>query len=298
MGYTALNTVTRDVRPTPLLVDFCGHPYVDVRASLASFIPADIPENLASKLLDFNLTYLIDNPELHDKVEFDVVPTCLSFGFDQWENRLRDYGNFNNSEIDCLRSSLRRITSNAFHRCTSDLSLVNQLSTRFDLLLEQNDLDPLERVRISLEDSKRFGTLPFSHLARSGFIAITLLRQAVACGIISSAARDSFLSTVRTVSHRFTADALDTASGSLSKDDFIKRYGHLRPGTYEITSPRYDHDPSHYLWPVVEHAKKAKPLKDHSSLWKNEREKFFQALKTIGLPSDPEIVESFLIQSI
>ena len=33
----------RDVRPCPLLVDFVGHPYVDVRASFNSFVPAALP---------------------------------------------------------------------------------------------------------------------------------------------------------------------------------------------------------------------------------------------------------------
>ena len=33
----------------------------------------------------------------------------------------------------------------------------------------------------------------------------------------------------------------------LPKNDFLKKYGHLRPGTYEITSPRYDDDPDVYF---------------------------------------------------
>src|SRR5262249_6609301 len=31
------------------------------------------------------------------------------------------------------------------------------------------------------------------------------------------------------------------------KEDFLSRYGHLRPGTYDICSPRYDEEPDLYF---------------------------------------------------
>ena len=34
---------------------------------------------------------------------------------------------------------------------------------------------------------------------------------------------------------------------SLSKPEFLERYGHLRPGTYDILSPRYDEAPDLYF---------------------------------------------------
>ena len=36
-------------------------------------------------------------------------------------------------------------------------------------------------------------------------------------------------------------------SGSMSLSEFIKTYGHLRPGTYDITIPSYGEDPEKYL---------------------------------------------------
>ena len=39
----------RDVRPQPLLMSFAGHPYVDVRASLNSFVPAELNEDIADR---------------------------------------------------------------------------------------------------------------------------------------------------------------------------------------------------------------------------------------------------------
>ena len=35
--------------------------------------------------------------------------------------------------------------------------------------------------------------------------------------------------------------------GSLSESSFLKKYGHLRPGTYDILSERYDEKPEKYF---------------------------------------------------
>ncbi|GGC99251.1 PEP/pyruvate-binding domain-containing protein [Vreelandella lutescens] len=288
----------RDVRPAPLLTEFAGHPYIDVRASFASFIPANVPEALAGRLLDFTTNWLRHHPELHDKIEFDVVPTCLGPNFNRWEQRLLHEGGFKPEEVGILKRELSSITSNAFYRCQRDLDFIEQLEQRFETLKANTALAPLERARLLLGDCRRLGTLPFAHLARSSFIAVTLLKEAEATGAISRAARESFLSTIRTVSHQFTDDAHATAVGELSWETFIDRYGHLRPGTYDITSPRYDADPERYLRPLVEQSQSIHHTPQHRDAWQLERKKFFREIKCIGLPSDPEVVERFLRQSI
>src|SRR5690606_37802798 len=48
----------RDVRPCPLLVDFVGHPYVDVRATFTSFVPAGLDDDTATRLVDHYLARL------------------------------------------------------------------------------------------------------------------------------------------------------------------------------------------------------------------------------------------------
>ena len=69
------------------MYEFLGQPYVDVRASINSFIPQDIPEKLASKITDYCLNRLEQHPEFHDKIEFEVIPTCFSLDFDLWKER-------------------------------------------------------------------------------------------------------------------------------------------------------------------------------------------------------------------
>lgn len=288
----------RDVRPSPLLVSFAGRPYVDVRASFASFIPATVSDDLAGHLLSFYLSWLADQPALHDKIEFEVIPTCLTSAFPNWSRRLREDGGFSDEQITSLKDGLYVITKNAFFRYKLDLNTIEQLSKRFNRIQSQHSLDPLESARILLDDCRRFGTLPFAHLARSGFVATTLLKDAESAGIITNAARTSFLSSIRTVSHELTSDARAVSQGEISWEDFVTRYGHLRPGTYDITSPRYDMDPERFLRPLVEHAKKSEEPLGNLEPWNLERDKFFESLQNFGLPADPQQVEEFLRQAI
>jgi len=288
----------RDVRPSPLLAEFAGRPYVDVRASFASFLPASLPEELAGRLLAFTLDWLRQHPTLHDKIEFEVVPTCLGPNFIRWQHRLCQEGKFSADEVEILKAGLKTITANAFYRCQRDLEQIDQLRQRFDTLQGKTTLAPLERARLLLDDCRRLGTLPFAHLARSSFVAVTLLKEAETTGAISRAARESFLSSLRTVSHQLTEDACATASGDLAWEAFVARYGHLRPGTYDITSPRYDADPERFLRPLVERPQTTGQEPNYLDPWQKERDAFFTEIERIGLPSNPGVVEGFLRQAI
>ena len=292
----------RDVRPQPLLVAFAGHPYVDVRASFNSFVPAALDDGLAARLVDFYLGWLKQNPHLHDKVEFDVVPTCFALDFERWETRLAEQGGFNATELSQLRSALLKISADAMVRNRDDLAQVSKLEQRFERLRE-SPMPALEKVWALLHDCRKYGTLPFAHLARSAFVAVTLLRSAVNVGALSEAEVEDFLGSIRTVSHRLTHDAKSCASGDLSWEAFVAKYGHLRPGTYDITSPSYQADPEHFLRPIVESAavllratpEHARPV---GELWRQARHRFAEALRAQGLPCEIEALETFLREAI
>ncbi|MGC8120898.1 PEP/pyruvate-binding domain-containing protein [Marinobacter sp. VGCF2001] len=286
----------RDVRPQPLLHMFAGHPYIDIRASFNSFIPATISDDLARRLVNFYLTWLRQNPHLHDKVEFDVVPTCLALDFERWRDRLVCEGGFHQSEVAQLEAGLRNITSGAIARTSADLQLVSEVDVRF-LRFEQKPVASLGHVFALLEECRRYGTLVFSHLARSGFVAVTLLKSAVRNGVLSQVAADEFMNSIRTVSHRFTEDVAGVARKELDFSELVARYGHLRPGTYDITSARYDDNPEQYLAPAVSRAESeasAEHPEPELSNWYAQRQAFADAMAKAGLPSDIDTLEAFL----
>lgn len=288
----------KDVRPHPLLVTFAGHPYVDVRASFNSFVPASLDPKLTEKLVNFYIKQLCENPHFHDKVEFDIVPTCFAFDQDRWESILVKKGNLSLSEFKQLFNALKTITIKAFDRNKKDLDSIKILEKRFTQIKESN-ISELEKAWLLLEDCKRYGTLSFSHLARTAFVAITLLRSAVWKGIITKAEMDDYLSTITTVGNQITFDASDVVFGKLDMKLFISKYGHLRPGTYDITSEIYANDPEKYLAPMIKQsAKKVDKDVNKGKLWSNAKNRFYNALKNDGLPSDEQKVDSFLRSAI
>ena len=89
---------------------------------------------------------------------------------------------------------------------------------------------------------KAVGTLPFAGLARVGFMAVQMLKSLVSVGVFSQDDYDAFIGSVSTVSGQLARDR-----ATLDKTTFLARYGHLRPGTYDILSPRYDEEPALYF---------------------------------------------------
>ncbi|MFT5220347.1 MAG: choline kinase [Gammaproteobacteria bacterium] len=291
----------RDVRPKPLLVNFAGKPYIDVRASFNSFIPADLPEPLAKRLVEFCLSWLKQHPHLHDKVEFEVIPTCCGLDFGYWEQRLIESGGFNQSDTALLKASLMRITSHAIERTASDIEHLARMDARFAQLVQPSLPDEaylLTGAQKLLDACRLYGTLPFAHLARSAFVAITLLKDAVTTGVISESAKEQFLGSLRTVSHELSQDARATAQGKLTQQAFIERHGHLRPGTYDIVSQAYHEDPDTYLLPLIEAAREQPQIASATNLWDEQKSAFFEAIRQVGFEVTDDALECFLRSAI
>ncbi len=241
----------RDVRPCNLLVEIESHPYVDVRATFNSFVPAAIEDDLARRLLEHHLAKLAARPELHDKVEFDVLLTCWSFDIDERLEALGREAGFSREELGQIREGLHDITQRGIQRCRNDYDALAATARRFDRIAA-TDLSHLERAFLHLENAREYGALHFSHLARAGFVAVILLRSLVSRGVISSDEQEAFLASLETVSGTMQEDAARVARGGLDWQEFIDRYGHLRPGTYDINSAHYASAPEEFLRPVVE----------------------------------------------
>jgi len=243
-AYQRHNYGYRNLRSFPLMPHFFGLPYIDVRLSFNSFIPADLHEGLAGRLVDHYIDRLLAEPTLHDKVEFEIVFSCYTLDLPQRLERLAEAG-FSRHEQEAIAHSLRKLTNRIVHPreglWRSDAAKIDTLNERREQLLASS-ADPLERIYWLLEDAKRYGTLPFAGLARAGFVAVQMLKSLVAVGVFSQTDYDAFIGGVSTVSGQLARDR-----ATLDKVTFLSRYGHLRPGTYDILSPRYDEAPELYF---------------------------------------------------
>ncbi len=241
-----------DIRPHILVTSLSGQPYIDVRASFNSFIPNNLSSTLKDKLVNAYLGILSENPQLHDKIEFEVVFTTWVPGFfNIAQLRLGKY-NINKHEIHELENALKNITKKALTRLENDISSVILLEGRREKILNSS-LSFLDKALMLLDDCKRYGTLAFSHAARAGFIATTFINSFVNNKFISIKRKNEFLMSFKTVAGNFEKDKESFSLGKLSLEDLIKKYGHLRPGTYEISNSAYWENPPKFLFPEKSH---------------------------------------------
>ncbi|MCK5282796.1 MAG: adenylyltransferase/cytidyltransferase family protein [Nanoarchaeota archaeon] len=241
-----------NVDPGKLVVLFGNKPYIDVRHSFNSFVPAALSQELRGKLVDFYLNKLEKNPELQDKVEFDIVYSCFDFCFDDRSTELIQNG-FSSAEVIQLKKSLIKLTNNLIKN--SKESIKDDLKSITDMGVERGEIrlgeiknvsvgETIKNAKSLLDKCKEKGTVEFSRLARLAFIGKIILKSMVKKGIIDETLFDNFMRSIRTVATEIDEDFKMMHSGNISKEEFIKKYYHLRPGSYDICSLRYESNPS------------------------------------------------------
>jgi glutamine kinase len=240
MGY-------RDLTGHPLMVSFAEQPFIDVRLSLNSFLPASVSDEMGEKLVEYQLAKLSAHPEFHDKIEFAIAIPSADFTLPRKIDELREAG-FDAGDLEDFQRNLTDLTidivDNGLEAMRRDEAKIESLKDLLEASAEPGDL----AAAIALLDRcAAEGVVPFARLARHGFVGVSFLKSLQETGLLEPGQADLFLTSVRTIANEIVLDMNSVAEGELSAEEFLGRYGHLRPGTYDITSPRYDHDPAHYL---------------------------------------------------
>ena len=246
-AYQRDNYGYQTLRSHPLMHSFFGMPYIDVRLSFNSFIPKGLNRDIANKLVNYYLNTLEKTPHLHDKIEFDIVFSCLDFSSEDRFKKLLKNG-FDTDEIHQITKALCQLTQRIIHPIEGlylkDLAKVRELKRRYQDI-SNSDLPLIDRIYWLIENCKRYGTLPFAGVARAGFVAMQLLNSLVEVGVLSVHQRQDFLNSLCTISKQLNHDSF--CLNQENKDSFIQKYGHLRAGTYDITSPCYGKNLDHYF---------------------------------------------------
>ncbi|MCK5110916.1 MAG: hypothetical protein KAQ94_05295 [Arcobacteraceae bacterium] len=289
-AYQRDNYGYRNLRSFPLLVSFLGVPFIDVRVSFNSFIPEDLNDDIASKLVDYYIDELSNNITYHDKVEFKIVYSCYFFGI---SNKLAilENNDFNKDEIKQIKVSLLELTNKAINiedgLYKQDILKIQILKVNYEKIINSS-LSLIDKIYWLNEDCKRYGTLPFAGVARAAFIAVQFLNSLVEEKVLTSKEYDSFLNSLNTVSKQLNKD-----KSCMSKDEFIKLYGHLRPGTYDINSKRYDEDYGKYFSSMNNNVKS-----ENFKFSLQQKQKIQQLLYYNGLTLEVEDFILFLKEAI
>lgn len=283
-----------DVRPSPLMVSVAGHPYIDARTSFNSFTPNHLNKATAEKLIDSYIDKLHKNHSFHDKVEFEIVFTCwFSDLADQVATRYPKV--FTTSEITSIETAFAGLTLKAIESIDEDIALVERQKPLQSAVMDA-DISPLHKAVLLMQNAKRVGTGIFVRLARSGFVAITILKSFVRCGYISQLEMDEFIASFNGVTSQIEELAVAVKNNRVPVEELVKRCGHLRPGTYDITSAAYFEDVDSFIMPMV---KNATARHKETFVWRNEsKQAISSSLQKAGIGISFTSFETFCRNAI
>ena len=217
----------------PLIHEFMGSPYVDVRLTLNSFIPAGLDSSLKLKLINYYLKKFKSNPSyFYDKIESKVIFSCNDFSLNKNIKILKKY-KFTDKEIITLKKSLNKVTNKIFNSLNDNIRISSKLINKTKKI-QNKKIHSINKIFNLINLCKIYGTLPFANLARMAFIDIQFLNSMVKNKIITDEDKNIFLNSINSITSKMNNDLIKK-----NKIKFLQKYGHLRPNTYEINSKNY-----------------------------------------------------------
>lgn len=244
----------KNLRSVPLMHQIGGSPFIMVAASLTSLLPAAVDDEVGRQIVSIAQRRLGRHPELHDKIEFEVMPTCYkpSLSSDRWRRRFAEiddkaWAAFLASLLDMTNRIIStEETTATIHRRAQELDAAIEKTTSgtgSDLLID---------ALAFLQTARVYGTELFAEVARAAFIATDILSDLERVGVVPVGFLDATVAAASSISTQLVSD-----HATLPTESFLQRHGHVRPGTYDVTVPRYDAAPESYLDNVVTNVKGA-----------------------------------------
>lgn len=234
-----------------LLRTVFGKPYVRVRESLESLLPASLPAGVVEQLLLDRIQFLERNPDLHDKVEFRVVPSSATGSPLEFIKRYHLEG-LDRACADMYFQHLMELTARCFAQAsatrTSDLSGFAALraASRDLLSLDVNQASPAQLLQLA-RNAKDVcivrGTIPFSRQARLAFMFRHALDYLLEGSQDTREYVEAWATNLPTPAAAFEHALRNIVRGTISRDAALAEFGHVRPLAYSVSSRRLDEDP-------------------------------------------------------
>ena len=113
-----------------------------------------------------------NNWKLHDKIEFDVIPTCFDFNF---KKRFKISSPVYKSKLKLLTKNILYNGENIINEELNKIELLNKKISK----IKDSRLSFIQKIFLYSNDCKNFGTLPFAGIARISFICTQILNSLV-----------------------------------------------------------------------------------------------------------------------
>jgi hypothetical protein len=238
--------------PGDLMVRLGNKPYVDVVKACTALLPAALDANCTEKLLTYYTDKLEEHPELHDKIEFELVHNVYTPSTEKQLMELESV--LSPQELGSFKHKLMEMTAGIFKRYTAvrdeDLKSLRLLEQRrcerTNRQIGSSVPDTLALAVELLKDARSLATPQFARMARLAFVGNQYLKGLVAAGALGEDDVDDFNRSIETVASVLERDFAQVIVGDQSIADFMTHYGHLRPGTYDITRLPYCKSPEYF----------------------------------------------------
>ena len=235
----------KDVSPNVLMVNLAGSPFIDLRTDFNSFLPNGLNLSLEKKIINNYLQNLKNKTYLHDKIEFELIPTCYDL------NMLNSNSNFlNKSNKKKYFSKIKKTTNYILNPKNSlldnEISQINKLEKKIKEINEFK-ISEIQKIFFLIDDCKKLGTLPFSGIARIAFICTKILRSLLDKRLIDQKFVEKIYLSIPTITKKMNKDYIKAFKSKNYKKKFLLNYGHLRPLTYSIASKNYKEGFHHYF---------------------------------------------------
>ncbi len=225
----------KDVEGVPLIKMFLGTPYVDIKADFNSFLSDKLDVKIQTKLINYYISEFSRRPNFYfDKVESNLIFNCIDFDSKSKLLNLKIKAKLSNKEINNIRKSYLDITNNFKNQIHLDLKKVKNLNIEIDKIIKDKKSHPINKIYNLIINIKKYGTLPFSNLARMAFVSVSLLDSMIKKKIITEEEKFQIINS----NLNFSLKSLKLLSSG-KKKKFYKYFGHLRPSTYDITVKNY-----------------------------------------------------------
>ena len=90
--------------------------------------------------------------------------------------------------------------------------------------------------------------MPFAGIARCAFISTKLLRTILELGVIDEKDHQNFYESIQTIAKKIYNESSSIKKNSSSRNNFLRKYGHIRPSMYNISSKNYRENFKNYFF--------------------------------------------------
>lgn len=238
--------VRRDMGYNPLDIGVLrvveGKPYVSMRAAAFSFRPYGISDEIYERIVRVYRDMLVNNSALQSRVEFDVF--AMSCG-EKLERVMRE-AKFDDNEKSIVREAFLRIGEVFLRVSTVQAENFNAFAGDYEQRTATMSSATLGDV---LEHVAR-GTEMFARVARLAFYWKSRFEELHPQEDLNVLMGEH----IRSVNERLQSDLVSCRNGTITREEVVARYGHLRPGQFSVFGESYADDPNTYLFAQMERA--------------------------------------------